>query len=139
MAYTTKEIEKTFDKVITRIEKGEPLRIILKDKTLPSSRTFFKWLEEDSIKVKLYAQACSERTEKLFEDILEIATQSPEKTATEFGSKVDNGEVQHRRLLIDSIKWSISKLNPKKYSDKLQVDTTEFKEQPLFPDVKQEE
>ena len=43
--------------------------------------------------------------------------------------------IQHRRLQVDSHKWMLGKMNPKKYSDKIQVDTTEFSEQPLFPDV----
>ena len=54
MAYSNEEIEKTFDLILERIEEGEALRSILKESNMPSSRTFFKWLDEDSVKVKQY-------------------------------------------------------------------------------------
>ena len=45
---------------------------------------------------------------------------------------VNHNVIQRDRLRVDTRKWYLSKLNPKKYSDKIQVDTSEFKEQPLF-------
>jgi hypothetical protein len=136
MRYTPIQIQETFELIIKRIEEGEALRKILKDETMPSSRTFYGWIEDDSIKVKQYAHACNERAEHYFDELIDIADEKPERTSTEFGDKIDNGDVQNRRLKIDARKWALSKMNPKKYSDKMQIDSSEFIEQPLFPAVK---
>jgi len=136
MAYSAEEIEIIFDKILERIEKGEALRTILKDKYMPSSRTFFKWLDEDSVKVKQYAYSCEQRADAIFDEMIEIADEAPEKYDTEFSKRVDGGYVQNKRVRIDARKWMLSKMNPKKYSDKIQVDNSEFTEQPLFPEIK---
>jgi len=50
---------------------------------------------------------------------------------------VEDREVTNRsRLRVDSRKWLASKLNPKKYGDKLELDGNIRVEQPFFPDVK---
>ena len=137
MAYKDNEIEDIFSKICDKISiDGLALRNILKADDMPSSRTFFKWLDNDDKKVKQYARACEDRADNIFEDILDIADEShADKKVLEDGREVVDSEVvQRSRIRIDARKWMLSKMNPKKYSDKLQVDTTEFKEQPLFPD-----
>jgi len=119
MAYSSDEIEKIFDLIIERIEEGEALHVILKEPAMPSSRTFYKWLQSDELKVKIYAGACEVRGDAIFDEILEIADQS-------YGDKklLDNGDVvidaefvARSRIRIDARKWVVSKLNPKKYGD----------------------
>lgn len=137
MAYSKKEIEKVFNSIIKDIEEGQSLRQSLKGKDKPSSQTFYVWLDASEDKSKQYARACNERADKIFEDILTIADdQEGDVYKDEDGKEITNWNiVQRARLRVDSRKWMLSKLNPKKYSDKIQVDTTEFKTQPLFPDV----
>lgn len=52
MAYSKIEIEKTFTIICDRIEGGESLRSVLRDDKMPSSQTFFKWIDGDEIKSK---------------------------------------------------------------------------------------
>lgn len=125
MAYSDEDIEKIFDSVLERIEEGEALRNILKDDVMPSSRTFFKWLAEDEIKVKRYAQACEVRADNLFEEILQIADDSSEDAiVSEHGIALNKEFVARSRLRYDARRWMIGKLNPKKYGDKIQQDIT---------------
>jgi len=138
MAYSKKQIEKIFNEVCDLIsEKGMSLRSVLLLDSMPSSRTFFKWLDEDDLKVKQYACACVDRSDMIFEDILNISdAYDKDVLKDKDGNEVVNHNViQRDRLRVDSRKWMLGKMNPKKYSDKIQIDTTEFKEQPLFPDV----
>lgn len=138
MAYSKEQIDTVFNKACELIsKKGMSLRAVLLADDMPSSRTFFKWIEQDEAKVKQYACACEDRSEKIFEDILNIADASKDDVIIDGeGNEVTNHNViQRDRLRVDSRKWMLGKLNPKKYSDKIQIDTTEFKEQPLFPDV----
>jgi hypothetical protein len=139
MAYSEKQIEETFNSIIEDIEHGYSLRTVLKNGDNPSSRTFYKWLDEDEHKVKQYVRACEARADIIFEEILEISDTTKEGTTTketENGIEVTTADmIQHRRLQVDSRKWMLGKMNPKKYSDKIQIDQSEFTEQPLFPDV----
>lgn len=128
MAYSDKDRDDIFESICKRIEDGESLRKCLKDKDTPSSETFYKWLTEDGIegeKTKRYAYACEERQEALFEEILEIADTSSElitkKKRNDAGKVIEeeiSDNVNHRKLQIDSRKWMLGKLNPKKFGDR---------------------
>ena len=135
MAYTIKQINEIFDSICVRIENGEAVRNILKEEDMPSSRTFFKWLDDEE-KVKQYARAKSIYAEAMFEDIILIADGSGDDVLIDEDGveNVNHHVIQRDRLRTDARKWALSKLNPKKYSDKIQLDTSEFKEQPLFPE-----
>ena len=127
MAYSDKEKNEVFEKICIEIESGRSLRSILKeDKGMPSSSTFFIWLNESESKAKRYEMATDIRTDALFDEIMEISynTEIGEtvKTNTKGEIETTNGDMLgHRRLKIDALKWSLSKLNPKKYSDKVDV------------------
>jgi len=134
MAYTKEKIEKIFNKICLKISGGMALRNVLKLRGMPSSQTFYKWLREDEVKSKQYTRVCNDRADKIFEDILDICDMTENDViADAYGNPVVNYNViQRDRLRVDTRKWYLSKLNPKKYSDKVQIDTSEFKEQPLF-------
>lgn len=132
MAYSKEEIDKIFDLALLRIESGESIRDILLDNTMPSSRTFFKWLANDSDKVKQYEISMAYRDDKLFDEILNIAYNTEEGTTikdTPKGVETTTGDMLgHRRLKIDALKWYLSKRNPKKYGDKAGIDIEESNE-----------
>ncbi len=126
MAYSQEKIELVFTKICEQIETGRSLRSILKeDENMPSSSTFFIWLKEDAVKSKRYELATDLRTDILFDEIIDIAYNTEEGTTTketERGIEVTTGDMLgHRRLKIDALKWSLSKLNPKKYGDKVDM------------------
>jgi hypothetical protein len=120
MAYTKIQIEDIFKEIIERVEIGEPIRTVLKDDDMPSSRTFYKWLDEDEEKVKQYARACEVRADVIFEEILTIADKQGEDIIIVDGKEVTNHNVVSRnRLQVDARKWVLSKMQPKKYGDKI--------------------
>jgi len=122
MAYEKDEIESIFETVLKRIENGEALRTILKEDSMPSTSTFYIWMEEDESKSKRYAYATDIRADGMFEDILDIADESYNDTSVnEEGQERTNHEVIARsRLRVDARKWYLSKLKPKKYGDKIE-------------------
>jgi len=110
MAKRNENKDKLFDDIILEISiEGKSLRDALKGKM--SSALFFELIKDEN-KQKQYARACDERADLLAEEILTIADE---------GSNADNVIVQRDRLRIDSRKWLLSKLQPKKYGDKLDV------------------
>lgn len=119
MAYSKEEEQKKFDDICDLIISGKSLRTAL-NKVKLSSSTFFLWVREDEIKSKQYARATVERAELMFEDMLDIADKDPKLTDTKFGTAVDAGDVQNKRVRIDTRKWALSKLNPKKYGEKIE-------------------
>jgi hypothetical protein len=113
------DIENIFKIIIDRIEQGESLRSVLRSEDMPSQNTFFKWLNKSEEKVKQYARAMELRAEVRFESIEADYMEEPQRDP--MTGKIDTGWVQLQRLKIDSKKWELSKLHPKKYGDKLDV------------------
>ena len=116
MAYSEEQRQEIFDSICDIIISGKSLRTAL-SKVKLSSQTFFVWIREDEIMSKQYAQATVERAELMFEDMLDIADKAPRLTNTKFGTTVDTGDIQHKKVKIDTRKWALSKMNPKKYGN----------------------
>ena len=134
MAYKPDEIEATFNKIILEMISGRSLRSILKDYGMPSVNTFYKWIEDDESKMKHYARATTIRADFLFEEIIEISDDSSDDTiTTEFGEKANAEWINRSRLRVDARKWVVSKLNPKKYGDK--IENTHIIETPIFTGI----
>lgn len=123
MAYSEKEVTEVFNTICDELEKGFSLRSILRRENMPSSRTFFKWIDEDTEKVKQYERSVELRSELLFDEIIEIADKQGEDVGEdEQGNKVINHNiVQRNRLQIDARKWALSKMLPKKFGDKTDI------------------
>lgn len=103
----------TADIICERLAAGESLRAICgleRDDSLPGQNTVYKWLDENSAFAKQYASARARQADSKFDEADEIA-----KAAT-----VEN--VQVARLQIDTIKWQASKLAPKKYGEKVELE-----------------
>lgn len=119
MAYSKKEIEDIFVKVLIEISDGKALRNVLKNKAYPSTQTFYKWLDEDEKKSKRYARACESRADAMIEDMVDIAdNQEYDVYTNDDGIEVTNHNViQRAKLRVDTRKWIASKLKPKKYGE----------------------
>jgi len=127
MAYTDEQIESIFKSVMDMIEEGMPLRQILRLKDMPSTQTFYRWLKFDEEKSKRYARSSDIRADQIFDEMFDIADNGT-NDYTEFEnsegikvSKFNPENVQRSRLRIDTRKWALSKMNPKKYGDKLDL------------------
>jgi len=102
--------ESLASEVCARIASGRSLRSVTQDKGMPSMQTVFRWMGQYENFRNQYAQACEERADYLAEEALSIA----DDDAT------DHGKVQRDRLRVDTRKWFVSKIHPKKYSERIQ-------------------
>lgn len=107
------------DRICAELSVGRSLRSICREDWAPSTQTVFRWLRQHDEFRDQYARAKEESADAMAEEIAEIADIPP---AYGPDGKIDNGDVQNRRLQIDTRKWLASKLKPKKYGDKVQVD-----------------
>jgi hypothetical protein len=123
-AYTQDEINEKFDLILRDIqENGLSLRKALGGYGMPSSKTFYEWLDNDEGKIKRYARACEARADVIFDEIVELADKQDADVVGEdqFGNPIVNHNIiQRNRLQVDTRKWMLAKMNPKKYGDKVE-------------------
>ena len=128
-----------FNKVIQLIEnEGFSLKKACKQVKLDFT-TFDSICSEDEEKNNQYTRAKERRTDALFEKMYEIASEpckDESVTIHDDGRVVTTkfNNVQDKRLRIDTIKWMLGKMQPKKYGDKLDV-TTDGKEIKQTPTI----
>lgn len=84
--------------------------------------TFYIWIKENPSFEKSYNYAREIRSDILFEELIDIAD-TPEEgvitTEKPTGIEIRRGDMEgHRRLKIDTRKWVVAKMNPKKYGEK---------------------
>ena len=116
-----------FNEVIELIENGLSLRKAC-EKLGYHRRDFHKLVNNDAKLNDQYTYAREERSDLIFEEILNIADDSDCDTITKMiGDElvdVENKEFINRsKVRIDARKWMLGKMQPKKYGDKLDVTT----------------
>lgn len=114
------------DKVCAQLALGESVRTVCAADGMPSMTTVFKWLREKEEFAKQYARAKEESADAMAEDILDIADDGTndwmERTDSEgnnTGWQINGEHIQRSRLRVESRKWLMSKMKPKKYGDKV--------------------
>jgi hypothetical protein len=112
-----------------RIAQGQSLRTICRDDEMPSTQTVFNWFGKHAGFVEQYARAKTAAADAMAEDILDIADdgtndwmETRDKDGENIGWKVNGEHVQRSKLRVDSRKWLMSKLAPKKYGEKIQTE-----------------
>lgn len=116
--------EEIAGKILTAIATTRVgLATICKEEGFPVPSTVYLWLTQNASFSERYARAKEDQLQILEDEILEIADN------TQLGVIVtDKGDgtterkqadmIEHRKLRIESRKWLMGKLKPKKYGDK---------------------
>jgi hypothetical protein len=108
--------------ICRRLSEGQSLREICRDDEMPDKMTVLRWLGLHEEFRAQYARARELQTEHWAEEILEIADDSSRDSYEDDGRTVVDHEVVARsRLRVDSRKWLMSKLAPRKYGDKVET------------------
>jgi hypothetical protein len=94
--------------ICRRLAEGESLRNICREKGMPEWPTVRTWLREKSDFLTRYAQARKDQADT-YADLIVTEAFSAE-------------DAQLGRLRVDALKWAASKLAPKKYGDKLELE-----------------
>ena len=110
MAGISQFTQEKADAICELIVQGKSLRQISAAEGMPAVSTICKWLVDFPEFSEQYARAKEEQAEILADEIVSIA---------------DNAEdAQKARLQVDARKWVASKLKPKKYGDRTQLEHT---------------
>ncbi len=114
------------ERICARLADGESLRSVCRDDQMPALSSVMKWLDHHPAFAEQYARARACGLEAMAEDILDISDNATNDWMERHGEDavgyVENGEAMARsKLRVDSRKWLLSKLAPKKYGDKLDM------------------
>ena len=105
-----KDYDKLFDEVLFDISENVlSWRKALKGRM--GSAKFSEMINSDEERQKRYARACEQRAEVLADEMDDIANAKDND---------DNIKVQRDRLRIDTRKWALAKMHPKKYGDRVE-------------------
>jgi len=112
-------------RICEELIEGKSLREICKAEDMPSASTVCRWLGQHEAFREQYARAREAQADTLFDEILEIADDGTNDYVIRKGEgedveRVDHDHIARSRLRVDARKWMASKLQPKKYGDKVQ-------------------
>lgn len=98
-------------------------RLLSENPHWPCRSEIYEWVFENKAFADQYTHAKARQVEWLVEEALDIAYDGSDDTYEDKGKKrCDHEWVARSRLKVDTIKWFASKLAPKIYGDKLQVE-----------------
>ncbi|RPJ31895.1 MAG: hypothetical protein EHM17_14725 [Verrucomicrobiaceae bacterium] len=89
-------------------------------------QTFTRWAEEDAALAEAYARARENFVERIANEVMELSDVDVGETPD---GRKDWAAVQKHKLQVDTRKWLLSKLAPKKYGEKIEISGD--KESPL--------
>lgn len=101
--------EEMGNRICDLLTEGKSLRKICMGDDFPNASTVYVWLDRFPSFAEKYARAREAATEDMLEDILEIADHA-------------TLDAQEKRVRIDTRKWVMGRLKPKKYGDKNTVE-----------------
>lgn len=122
--YSEKLALEICDRVATT---SNSLKTICEEEGMPSITSVFRWLRDREEFRKQYTRAKEEQADYLVEEMIAIADDGSNDYMTitkgDAEYNVEDKEVTNRsKLRVETRKWIASKLKPKKYGDKLEVE-----------------
>jgi hypothetical protein len=122
--WTPEEKARACAEILAQVEKGRSLRSICDngDDWMPARKTFEGWCDQDEELSAQYARARETRSDAIFEECLVIAdSQEGDLIEVDGQASVNHDFIARAKLRIDTRKWMLGKMNPKKYGDKLDL------------------
>lgn len=115
--------------ICLRLAEGESLRSVCSDDGMPSKQAVLRWLARNEEFRAQYVRAKEEGAEAIAEELFDIADDGSndwmeklDKEGNAVGYQLNGEHVQRSKLRIDTRKWYLSKIMPKKYGDRIQHD-----------------
>lgn len=117
---------KLADEICERLAQGQSLREICLADGIPHISTICRWLAEDAIFREQYARARDAQADFYAEEIIEISDDASNDWMERAGKDdspgwVVNGEhIQRSKLRVDTRKWLMARMAPKKFGDRVE-------------------
>ena len=114
---TSEEKQEIAQLVLTGMQCGLSAFKACQAANVPHS-TFLMWVRDDAELANSYAHAREDLIERMANEVMELSDKDVEISPD---GKKDWAAIQKHKLQVDTRKWLLSKLAPKKYGDKLEV------------------
>lgn len=95
--------------ICEKLVNGSSLRAVCRSESMPSISTVMRWIADNQRFREQYATSTEERVVGMFEDMFDISDDVPEEPAA----------IAKAKLRVDTRKWALARMNPKKYGDKV--------------------
>src|SRR4051812_6135696 len=113
------------ERICALLAEGYTLRQIARELSFRSASAIVNWANEDAAFRERYVRAMELRSERMAEEIVEISDDGSNDWMKRQGLIVpDHENVQRSRLRVDTRKWLLSKMLPKKYGDRVTQEIT---------------
>lgn len=114
------------NRILAEIAAGRSLNAICREEWCPDKTTVLRWVATHNEFRNQYAQAREEQAEVWADEIVDIAddgTNDYVEQETKKGTIVlcDHENINRSRLRVDTRKWVLSKLLPKKYGERTAI------------------
>lgn len=111
------------DAICERLASPESLRSICDDDDMPSKTTVLRWLRQNEEFRAQYARAREDQADAFADEILDISDDGRRDYAKDEDGNdvVDHDHIQRSKLRVETRKWLMGKMAPKKYGDRLQL------------------
>jgi len=105
--------------ICERLASGESLVSVTNDPEMPSETTVIRWLSDDRYSEfrAMYVRARAQQAEHWADELIDLA----DSARGQPGRPADQAEVQALRLAVDTRKWVLSKLLPRRYGDRIDL------------------
>lgn len=109
-----------------RLAEGKSLRTVCLPENMPSKTTVFNWMRTQPDFLDQYTRAKQEATDALADEVQDIADDGRNDWMEihKNGQDIvllDREHVERSKLRIETRKWLMAKMKPKKYGDKLDL------------------
>lgn len=127
MGRPTTYSKKVAEELCFYLAQGKSLRTVCDYEGMPHLSTVFRWFQIHPDFCEQYARAKQESADAMAEEILDIADDGTNdwmtiETKGGFEKEVPNNEVlQRSRLRVDTRKWLMAKMKPKKYGERIDM------------------
>lgn len=117
----TYDRETVLTAICARLAKGEYLATICADDGMPSLRVVYDWRDKDPEVAARLARAREDGEDAIAAGAMDEVDRPPAMIDTQFGQKVDPGDVALRKLRFDARLKMLAIFNPKKWSETKQL------------------
>ena len=115
MGYVADDVEAIQTRFLAEIQSGRSLRQVCKDDGMPHAATVMRWMQASPEFANKYTRARTAQADVLFDRM----------EAVEEAVSAGTMDSHAARVVLDSMRWRASKLAPKVYGDRLDVQVTD--------------
>lgn len=115
------------DRICEQLAMGVSVRTVCKADDMPNAASVFRWIRSHPEFCEQYTKAKAESADAFGEDMIDIADDGSndwydQQIGELIVKKPDTEHIARSRLRIETRKWLASKLKPKKYGERVEVE-----------------